>query len=524
MRKLFLFALLLAFSFLMVACSSASSSTDGNDASEGDSDNQSEDSSSSNSESKDTLVIGLDDDPPQLDPHRSSAAVDRQTFQSLYNKLIDINENLELEPELATDWNISDDGLTYTLTLQEGVTFHDGTDFNAEAVKFNFERMLDPDFASPRASEVNLIEEVNVLGDYEVEIVLSEPFAPFLSVLTDRAGMMVSPTAVEELGDDFANQPVGTGPYEFVERVAQSKIELTRYEGYWREKPAIANVEIRPFPDANVRVTNLVSGELDLLNKIAFKDIEKLKEDPSITLLEKDALGYQGIHLNTEVEPFTNKNIRQAINLAIDREAITRVVFHGGAVPAVSAFAPSSWAAPDFEQPNADVEAAKALVEESGLTDVSFTLKINPKPEEEQMAQMMQAMLSEVGITMEIEMVEFGTMLDQLSTGDFEAVRLGWSGRTDPDGNAYRFFYTDAPNNYTNYSNPEVDGLLDEARTVSVQEERKAMYDQLSEILWDDAPYIFLYHERDYKAMKNYVKGFEHVADTMVRTESVYFE
>lgn len=515
MRKLLMFLFVLALSVL-AACSSDSSTTTGEAATGSSSD--------TDVSSKDTLRIGLDDDPPQLDPHLSSAAVDRQTFQSLYNKLIDIDENLEFVPELATSWKESEDGLTYVFTLQEGVKFHDGTDFNAEAVKYNFDRMLDPDFASPRFSELNMVKEVNVLGDYEIEVVLSEPFAPFLSVLTDRAGMMVSPAAAEELGKDFANQPVGTGPYKFVDRQTQSHIKLERFEDYWGEAPAIANVEIRPFPDANVRVTNLVSGDLDLLNKVAYKDIQALKDNPDITLLEKDALGFQGLHLNTQAEPFTNKAIRQAVNLAIDRQAISEVVFHNGAVPAVSPFAPESWAAPDFEQPNADIEKAKALVAESGMTDVSFTLKINAKPEEQQMAQMIQSMLKEVGITMDIEIVEFGTMLDQLDSGDFEAVRLGWSGRTDPDGNTYRFFSTDAANNYSSYTNPVMDDLLNKGRTTIDQAERAAIYEKVSEVLWEDAPYVFIYHERDYKAMKSYVKGFEHIADTMVRTDTVYFE
>ncbi|KGA96009.1 ABC transporter substrate-binding protein [Alkalihalobacillus alcalophilus ATCC 27647 = CGMCC 1.3604] len=473
---------------------------------------------------KDVLVIGLDDDPPQLDPHRSSAAVDRQTFQSLYNKLLDIDENLEFVGELAKDWDISEDGLTYTFYLEEDVVFHDGTPFNAEAVKFNFDRMLDPSFSSPRASEVNLLEEIVIINDYEVDLVLSEPFAPFLSVLTDRAGMMVSPTAVEELGNDFANQPVGTGPYKFDSRVSQSKIELSRFEDYWDELPAFEKVEIRPFADSNVRVTNLVSGDLDMLNKIAFKDIEILSNDPNITLLEQDGIGFQGIHLNTTVEPFTQKEVRKAINLAIDREAITNVVFHGGAIPSVSPFPPISWAAPEFEQPNANVEEAKKLLEEAGVSDVSFTLKINPRPEEEQMAQMIQQMLSEIGMTMNIEMVEFGTMLDQLESGDFQAVRLGWSGRIDPDGNAYRFFYSNASNNYSNFANPTMDKLLDEARTTVDVEARKEIYEEISDLLWEESPYVFVYHEQDYKAMKNYVKGFRHIADQMIRTNSIYFE
>ncbi|WP_456276619.1 ABC transporter substrate-binding protein [Bacillus sp. AK128] len=483
-----------------------------------------EDEETSEKESKDTLVIGLDDDPPQLDPHRSSAAVDRQTFQSIYNKLLDINENLEFIPELAKEWKISEDGKTYTFVLQEGVVFHDGTPFNAEAVKYNFERMLDPEFGSPRKAEVELIQEVIVVDEYTVDVKLKDPFAPFLATLTDRAGMMVSPTAAEELGDDFANSPVGTGPYKFVDREKQSHINLVRFEDYWRELPAIKNIVIQPYSDSNVRITNLVSGDIDIVNRIAFKDIKSLSENPDITLMEQGPIGFQGMYLNIENEKFKDPKVRQAINIAIDRYAIAKVVFHDGVIPATGPFAPTSWAHSGEDAPKADPDKAKALLAEAGASNLSFTLKINPKPEEQQMAQMMQEMLKAVGITMELELVEFGTLLEQLSTGEFEAARLGWSGRIDPDGNSYGRFNTGGPNNYSKYSNPKFDQLLLDARTTTDQETRAEMYKEAAAMLWEDAPYVFIYHEKDYKAMKKNVKGFNHVPDTMVRTETIYFE
>jgi peptide/nickel transport system substrate-binding protein len=527
-KNKFVFLLLLSFVLVLSACGQAEQTTDqgeSQNASQDESQEASQESSDVDTSSKTTLFVGLDDEPPQLDPHRSSAAVDRQTFQSLYNKLVDIDGDLNIIPELAKSWEILDGGKTYVFELEEGVVFHDGEPFNAEAVKFNFERMLDPDMASPRFSEVKLIEEVNVLGEYTVEIKLKDVFSPFLSVLTDRAGMMVSPKAVKELGDDFANQPVGTGPFKFVERIQQSHIKLERFDEYWREKPAIETVMIKPFPDANVRVTNLVSGELDIVNKIAFKDLKALQENPDITVLEKGTLGYQGIHLNTRKAPFDNKKVRQAINYAIDRKAIAKVVFYDGVIPAVSGISPASWAYTDsLKVPERDAEKARALLQESGVSDLSFTLMITPKPEEEQMAQMIQAMLGDVGFTVEIEMIEFGTMLEKLRASDFDAIRLGWSGRTDPDGNLYRFYYTGSTNNYTGYSNPEVDALLDQARTEIDVDTRIEQYEQINEILWNDVPFVNLYHEKDFKAMKKYVKGFKHIADTMIRTESIYFE
>ncbi|GAA0328651.1 ABC transporter substrate-binding protein [Bacillus carboniphilus] len=474
---------------------------------------------------KDTLTIGLDAEPPSLDPHRSSSSVDRQVLQGVYSKLLEVNEDLEIVPSLVKEWDISDDGKTYTFSLREDVTFHDGTDFNAEAVKFNFERMLDPDFGSPRKSELELIDQVNVVNETTLEVVLTEPYAPFLSVLTDRAGMMISPTAIQELGEDIANKPVGAGPYKFVERVAQSHITLTRNDDYWGEAPKIKEVVYKTITDENIRVTNMTSGDLDIVTTIGFKDIAQLEKNAGITVSRVDGLGFQGMHLNMSREPFNNKNIREAINIGIDRQALASVVFHGGAVPSVSPFPPSSWANnSDIAIPEGDIEKAKQLVKESGIENPSFTIKIAPSETEKQTAQMLQSMLKEIGITMDIEMVERGKLIEDEFSGNFDVTRLGWSGRTDPDGNAYNYFVSDGVYNFTGINNDEMDRLLNEARTSVDQKVRAENYQTFSEILFEEAPYIFLYHEQDVKVMKKNVKGFTHVPDGIVRPETLYFE
>ncbi|WP_077328878.1 ABC transporter substrate-binding protein [Virgibacillus siamensis] len=479
----------------------------------------------SKNKNQDTLAIGLDDDPPQLDPHRSSAAVDRQVFQSLYNTLVDLNEDLEIVPELANKWQVSEDSKTYTFKLQKGVTFHDGTPFNAKAVKFNFERMLNPELASPRKSEINLVTEVIAVDEYTVKVKLRKPYAPFLSVLTDRAGMMVSPTAVKEKGKGFSNNPVGTGPYKFVERVQQDHIKLALFDDYWREKPAIKNVVYKPYPDGNTRVTNLISGNLDIVNQIPFKDLDKVKNSSNLNISVKDGLGFQGLMLNTDKKPFSNKKVRQAINIAIDRKAIAEVVYHDGVTPAVSPFPPSSWAHPeDMEVPEANIGEAKKLIAESGLNNVNFTLKITPKPEEKQIGQMLQSMLGQIGIKVEIEMVEFGTLLEEMRNHEYDALRIGWSGRVDPDGNTFTWFSTDGSLNEMSYSNSQVDELLIKARATSDREKRKELYSKVSHILWEEVPYVFIFHEKNIKPMKNYVEGYNHVPDGMIRTETISFK
>jgi len=507
------FVIILVFT---TACSSQSSSDESSKAS---------DKPAPARTDKNKLVIGLDSDPPQMDPHLSTAAVDRQVFQSIFNTLVDVDKNLNFVPELATSWKISDDGKTYTFKLRQGVVFHDGTPFNAEAVKFNFERMLDPKFGSPRLSEINLIDNVKVIDDYTVEIHLKEPYSPFLSVLSDRAGMMVSPTAVKKEGKDFSNHPVGTGPYKFVSHVKQGDLVVERFDKYWGNKPKIKTVVYKPFTDGNTRITNLISGNVDIVNQFDYKDIDRVKKASNVKMDVTESLGFQGLQLNTKVAPFDNKKVRQAVNVAIDRQAIAKVVFHNGVTPGNSPFPGSSWAhLDDFKVPKADVEKAKQLLQESGVTQPSFTLKIASSPQTQQLAQMIQSMLQQVGFKVKIEMVEFGTLLEQTDNGDFQAATVGWSGRVDPDGNAYAWFSTGGTLNYMQYSNPKIDQLLKQARTISDQNQRKQLYDQVTKILWDDAPYIFLYYPKDYKAMKSDLNGFVHVPDTMIRTEGLSFK
>jgi peptide/nickel transport system substrate-binding protein len=518
-KRLFKLPLLIALAliFIIAGCNSQ---TESNEGATEEQDGTTE--ANSSTEDKDTLVAGLDDDPPQLDPHFSTAAVDRQVFHSIYDKLVDVDEELNFIPQLAEDWKISDDKKTYTLFLRQGVKFHDGEPFNAEAVQFNFERMLDPKSGSSRTSELSSVESVEIVDEYTVDIHLKEPFSPFLAVLSDRAGMMVSPKAVQDKGEDFKNSPVGTGPFKFVERVKQDKIVLERNGDYWGGEPKFKKVIYRPYSDENVRLTNLLSGDVDIINKVPPKDVEDLQNNANITLSEKGSLGFQGLYLNNKSEPFNNKALRNALDLVINRDAIVKVALRGTAVPAAGPIPPGTWAYDESIEPKQqNIEKAKEIMKEAGYPDgFSFTLKITAKPVEEQISQMVQSMAAEAGIKVEIEKVEFGTMLDQMDNFEFNAVRLGWSGRTDPDGNIHALFHSTGYINY-GYSNPKMDELLEQARVETEQSVRKELYTQATKLGQDESPFIFIYHELDYKAYKNHVKGYPHIPDTMMRFHNV---
>ncbi len=472
------------------------------------------------------LRVGLDADPPNMDPHQSSAAVDRQVYQNLFDKLVDINQDLQIVPMLATSWTISGDGRTYVFKLRPNVVFHDGTPFNAEAVAYNFQRMLDTSFGSPRRNEVSLVQKVTVVDPLTVQIDVEKPFSPFLAILSDRAGMMVSPTAARRLGRDFAREPVGTGPYKFVEKRPQERIVLERFDRHWDKTAGnVDRIIYRPFTDEQARLANLRAGELDVINAVAPTDIPALKTDARVKLLERESLGWQGIWIHVGGPPFNNKALRQAFNATIDRRTLVRVVAGDTWTPANGPFPPGllgSDSGPNNKIPERNLDLARAKLREGGQPNgFAFTLKITPGRVQQQIAQVIQSMAGEAGIRVNIEIVEFGAILSQGDAHRFEAILLGWSGRPDPDGNIYGFFVTNGGLNFSAYGNSRVDTMLDAARILTTADLRKRAYAEILTVLNDELPYVFLYWPKEYKVLSPKLQGFVHIADGMMRFRHV---
>jgi peptide/nickel transport system substrate-binding protein len=474
-----------------------------------------------------TLRVGMDADNTTMDPHRSTAAVDRQVYNNVYGKLVDIDAKFGIVPQLAQSWEIRNAGLTYVFKLRRGVKFHDGSDFTAEIVKWNFERMRDPALASPRRSEIAPVKDVKVVDAHTVEITLSAPFAPFLSVLTDRAGMMVSRAAVEKFKDDFARNPVGTGPFRFVEWMKDDHLTLRRFDGYWEPGlPHLDEVVYRPIPDSSVRFTAIRTGQVDFMHQIAPKDVAAAKAERGLKVSEIPSLWWQGIHLNNQVAPFTTKALRQAMWYAVDRNVIQRVVYYGQGAVAWSPFPPSMWAQDrDFADWRRDLAKAKARLAEGGMPNgFAFTVKGWNQPTQVQELQIVQAQLKDIGVDMKIELLEFGKLLADLNGHNFAALRIGWSGRPDPDGNAHVFLHSKGGLNRVRYNNPKMDELLDQARAESDQGKRTGLYARVTRLAAEDAPYVWLHHDAEIKLWANAVKGFEHVSDGMIRLKGVWLE
>jgi peptide/nickel transport system substrate-binding protein len=473
-----------------------------------------------------TLEIALESEPPELDPNLSSAYVDRQVMASLYDKLVDINTEGEIVPMLAKSYEVSDDGKAYTFKLREGVKFHDGEPFNAEAVKFNLERYREGD--STRSTEVEPIESVEIVDDMTVRVNMKQTFAPFLAVLTDRAGIMVSPKSVKENNGRISNNPIGTGPFKFVERRRGESITLEKNENYWRDGlPKADKVVYRGIDDENVQLQSFKSGELDVIDSIPYVEFNDLKQDESYQVSIEPGLGYQGFYLNVRQPPFDNKKLRQAVYNLVDREAVVQAVLRGiGGDPGNSPFGKNSLAyseeSDSFSAP--DVEEAKRLLKEAGEPNgFSFTLKIDPSPSSQQLGQVIQNGMKKAGVEVKLERLEFGTLLEQSSNGDFQALALGWSGRIDPDLNIYDFMVTNGDFNDSGYSNKEVDRLLNEARTTLDEGRRKELYTQVMEILHEDVPYVYLYHNNSTTdfAFQGNLTGFEAYPDGILRVANI---
>jgi peptide/nickel transport system substrate-binding protein len=427
-------------------------------------------------------------------------------------------------PQLALSHETSADGKAVTITLRPGVKFHDGEPFDAEAAKYSLERHLTMP-GSFRRPELASLDHVDVVDPLTIRLVLKAPFSPLIAQLTDRAGMMVAPKAAQSEGDKFGLHPVCAGPYKFVERVQQDRIVFEKFADYWnKDKIFIDRIVYLPIVDATVRLANLKSGGLDLIERLLATDIKDVRADPDLKLSTAIELGYQGLTLNIGRDkakgPLSQSaKVRQALALAIDREAINQVVFNGEFMPG------NQWVNPqhpyyqkDFPVPPRDVEKAKTLLKEAGVTppvEVDFMV---PKGDEtEAVAQVIQSMTAEAGFDLKIRVTEFATSLKQAEAGDYQAYLLAWSGRIDPDGNSYIFLRSNAPQNYSDWSNAEADKVLDDARLVSDMAKRKALYEKLTKLVLQEHPIVYLYHRRILIAHTNKLEGYRQMPDGLVR-------
>ena len=479
-----------------------------------------------------TLRVGLAEDPDLLDPTMARTFVGRIVFASLCDKLVDITPELEIVPQLATEWQWTDGNKGLVMKLRQGVKFQDGEPFDAAAVKFNIERHLNLP-GSNRKAEISAVTAIDIVDDHTVKFVLSAPFAPLLAQLTDRAGMMVSPKAAQATGD-FSTHPVCAGPFKFVERVAQDRIVLERFADYWnKDKVYFEKIIFLPIPDSTVRLANLRSGGLELIERVAATDVETVKKDARLKLAEITSLAYQGIFINLNNGP-RSKNplgqdprVRQALELSIDRTSLNEVVFNGLFQPGNQWVAPGNpYYVKSLPIPGRDVARAKQLLTEANAPKPAITMMVPTNPATLQAAEVVQSMAAEAGFDIKIQATEFASSLDLATKGDFEAYLFAWSGRTDPDGNIYNFVACKAPPglNLSRYCYQDVDRELEAAREADTLAERLSHYSKVAERVLADRPVIYLWHQKWLYGTSAKLTGFTPYPDGLIRPQGLRFQ
>jgi len=471
------------------------------------------------------LRIGLAEDPDVLDPTLARTYVGRIVFASLCDKLFDIDEKANIVPQLALGREISADGKTVTLKLRPGVKFHDGEAFDATAAKYSLDRHLTMK-GSFRKPELAQVDTVEVVDPMTIKLNLKAPFSPLLAQLTDRAGMMVSPKAAEATGDKFGLKPVCAGPYKFVERVQQDRIVVEKFADYWnKDQVFIDKITYLPIVDSTVRLANLRSGGLDLIERVLATDIKSVRDNPKLKLSKAVSLGYTGLTINLSNGPKASTplakdaRVRRAFELSLDRDAINQVVFNGEFVPG------NQWVSPlnpyyqeKFPVPKRDVAKAKALLKEAGVSGpITLDLMVPNGAETRAVAEVVQSMAAEAGFDLKIRVTEFATSLKQAEDGEYQIFLIGWSGRSDPDGNSFSFHTCGAPQNNSGYCDKEVDAAHAEARSKTSLADRKKAYETVAAKYLADGSIKYLYHAQVLVAHTDKLEGYKQMPDGLIR-------
>lgn len=482
-----------------------------------------------------TIIVGRGGDSVSLDPVAESDGESHKITENIFETLVGYEkDNTSIIPGLAEKWDISQDGLTYTFHLRQGVKFHDGTDFNAEAVKFNFDRWMDKNnpyhskegfpyyndmFGGYKGDKTHVIDSVNAVDPYTVEIKLTRHLAPFLSNLGMGSFAMASPEAIKKYGDKFLEHPVGTGPFVFTEWKRNDSITLDKNPNYWKQGlPKLDRVIFKVIPENSSRLTALQSGEIDLMDGLNPDDLTTVEKNKELQIFTRPSMNVGFLGFNTEKKPFDNPGVRNAIGHAINKHGIVEAFFGGKAVEAVNPMPPSIWGHNDnLKDRGYDLEKAKQMLAEAGFPN-GFKTEIWAMPvarpymtDGPKIAEAIQQDLKKIGIETQIITMDWATYLDRVKKGEQTMYLLGWTGDNgDPDNFLNVFFNKNniPGNNDTRYQNEEVQTLLEEAQSEVDQEKRAEMYKKIQEIVFRDAPLIPLVHSTPSLAGKATITGY----------------
>lgn len=468
------------------------------------------------------LIIGQLSDAVSLDPHGSNDTPSSNVAYNIYEALLIQDENMELQPGLATEWEMVDD-LTWQFTLREDVIFHDGSEFNADVVQANFERILDEDIASPRAFLYEMVEEINVVDDYTVEFVTEYPFSPLPAHIAHNGGGLMSAEVIaedyeaiengSEPGSVINENPVGTGPFVFESWTPGDEIVLNRNDDYWGGAPALDSITFRVVPEGSTRLADLETGAIHISDPLSPSDVSRVEGTDGMSVNSQPSVGLSYIGFNAQKEPFDDPLVRQAISKAIDKDTIINGIYDGVGLPAESPLAPDVFGYDEnVSGLEYNVEEARELLAEAGYEDgFSTTLWTNDNQDRIDTATAVQAQLQEIGIDVQIEQVEWGAYLEDTAAGEHDMFILGWTTVTgDADYGMYPLFHSDnfgEAGNRTFFATDELDSLLEEARQSSDEDERLDLYSRAQEILVDEAPMLYIHHQEFLLAVSDDVEG-----------------
>jgi ABC-type transport system substrate-binding protein len=452
-----------------------------------------------------TVVIAWGTDAVRLDPADMTDNPSETVLRHIMDGLVEFDEQLNKNPCLAKSWEISEDGTVYTFHLREGIKFHDGTPFNAEAVAFNFNRIITQNLRRTALFQP-YIDSVTAVDEYTVVFKLKAPFGAFLNHLAHGAALIQSPTAIQTWGAEVGKHPVGTGPFKFVEWVPGDHITLEANPDYWRGRPYLDRIIFQVVPEASTRVFRLESGEAHIATRIPPTEVPRLKANPNIEVLVRQTLRVIYIGMNNQKPPFNDVRVRQAVNYAIDKELLCQSILGGYADPADSPLAPLTWGYYSTGGYPYDPEKAKALLAEAGYPNGFEATLYTPKGRylmDYETALAVQAMLAEVGIRVRVQVMEWAAYLSMLERREQEMFLLGWAPSTaDGDWVLRPLFHSanwSPRDNNALYANPEVDALIEQGMR-AMGEARYELYKKAQEIIVRDAPWAFLYVLKDINA------------------------
>jgi peptide/nickel transport system substrate-binding protein len=481
-----------------------------------------------------SITVGLAGAPDALDPTTGATFVGRTVFANMCQKLYDINAQLDIVPQLAAALPVvSDGGRTYTIRLKPGILFNDGTPFNAAAVKTTLDRYL-TNPQSNRASELKGLTSVGVTGSDTVVLHLSTPFAPLTSVLADRAGMILSPAQLKKLGNNFGQDPVCVGPFEFSARPSLDTIVLKKSPYYYGKAHVhLSTITFEVITDPSTMAADLQSGQIQVGDQIAPQDVKVLEDNSNTTVEGQNSLGYEGLDINTgnvngslkaygtASNPFaTHPTLREAFELSLNRAQLNQVAFNGLYTPGCTPIPPDSPWAVSVPCPAQNVAEAKKLVAATGLkTPIHVSLMLDNDPLELQVGSIIQSMAGQAGFAVTLQPLEFTTTLSRAAAGDFEMYQVGWSGRVDPDQNVFSDWYPGAGLNYTGADYPALNSLLLQARQSTSDTQRHTLYNQIVTLMHQERNIIYLWYDKFFLGLRKNVTGVQYFPDSLVRLE-----